>query len=514
VLAVGKEPGVLRVKLSGNPFGDIAVATSISTGTLDANATGTVQAAPGDWPSGMVQVNVKRADLAPLRPDGGKLPVAFSARATSDGKTATFDDISAVVAGSKVRGKMTASLTAPSRIEGRLDADTLDVTALLAAAAGLPKGAEDWSWSSTPFGGGMQHAVTGQVAIDAMQANLAAGLSARQFRGVLDFGDDNVTLGDVSAVVAGGKLTGTIAFKSGFDGVTARLRGALADGDVTALLPRAARPPVGGRLNVTLDLEGAGRSPASLIGSLHGAGTIALSDGHFAGLDPRAFAAVTRAVDQGLAVEAAKIENVASRTLASGRLDVERAEGKLAVGAGQIRLTDAKASGEGAELAMSGVFDLTSGTINARLVLTGSDTAAGARPDIFVALNGPVTAPGKTLDVSGLTGWLTLRAIELQSKKLEAIQAAPKPEAKVEVKPEMKPEAKPEPEPEPKPEPKPEAKPVQSAPPAATAPAKPKEAAAAKKPPAPPPHRPPPQAPSLPPPINILPLVNPPPATR
>jgi large subunit ribosomal protein L24 len=174
-------------------------------------------------------------------------------------------------------------------------------------------------------------------------------------------------------------------------------------------------------------------------------------------------------------------------------LNVKTAEGQLAIGAGQIRLTDAKASGEGADLTMSGVFDLTNGTLNARLVLTGTDTAAGARPDIFVALNGPLGAMGKTIDVSGLTGWLTLRAIDQQSKKLDAIEAAPqpKPEPKAEAKPEQKPETK-----------------TEAAPP--VVPPQPKEPAV-RKPPGQPRAVAPPSAPALPPPINILPRVDPPP---
>jgi large subunit ribosomal protein L24 len=290
--------------------------------------------------------------------------------------------------------------------------------------------------------------------------------------------------------------------------MTTRFDVSLDNADASALLPAAARPPVSGRLSAQMKLEGSGRSPATLVGSLHGDGKIALADGQVSGLDPRAFAAVTRAVDHGLPVEGAKIESVAERALASGQLNIRSAEGALTIGAGQIRLADAKASGDGADLGLSGMFDLTNGTLNARLVLTGADVAAGARPDIFLALNGPLGAPGKTIDVSGLTGWLTLRAIDQQSKKLDAIEAAPKDEPAV---------APAEPK-EPK-ESKSEAKPETATEPVPVAPSKPKEASAVKKPPAqpraaanPPPPRP--AAPALPPPISILPRIDPPPPTR
>ncbi|HEX5508885.1 MAG TPA: hypothetical protein VFX37_10315, partial [Pseudolabrys sp.] len=48
-----------------------------------------------------------------------------------------------------------------------------------------------------------------------------------------------------------------------------------------------------------------------------------------------------------------------------------------------------------------------------------------ARPDIFLAVRGPILSPSRTVDVSALAGWLTLRSVERQAKKLEAIQSTP-----------------------------------------------------------------------------------------
>jgi uncharacterized protein involved in outer membrane biogenesis len=274
--------------------------------------------------------------------------------------------------------------------------------------------------------------------------------------------------------------------KSGADGLRAQASVMVDNGDVTAMLPPAARPPLTGRLKLQAEIEGSGRSPVALVGSLHGAGNISLTGGQFSGLDPRAFGAVTKAVDQGLPVEGGKIEKLAGNALDSGQLTIKQADGELTINAGQIRLANAKASGEGADLSLSGALDLTNGTLDARLVLTGTDTAAGARPDLFVALHGPLDAPVKTIDVSALTGWLTLRAIDAQAKKLDAIESSAKPESPAE-----------------SPSPMP---PAPLFPPRQAVPAKPKESSVVKRPPAT--ARQPEQAPALPPPINILPFIN------
>jgi large subunit ribosomal protein L24 len=248
----------------------------------------------------------------------------------------------------------------------------------------------------------------------------------------LRFGRQEFAFDDMTGAVAGGRLAGQLSFRSAQDGLKARAKISLTRVDASSLLPSGARPPVTGSLAFSADVEGAGLSPVALIGSLQGSGTIALSDAQFAGLDPRAFDAVTRAVDQGLAIDAVRISDLVSKALDGGQLAVKRAEGTIAVSAGQVRLSDVTADSKDAALSLSGHLDLTDGSIDARLVLSGLGQAAGARPDIFVALKGPLAGPARSIDVSALSGWLTLRAVENQSRQLrdlENAQRQPKPQA-------------------------------------------------------------------------------------
>jgi hypothetical protein len=235
--------------------------------------------------------------------------------------------------------------------------------------------------------------------------------------------------------VAGGRLTGKLSLRTGQAGLKANMTFALAGVDAAALMPAGARPAVSGKLGLSADMEGSGLSPVALIGSLQGTGKISLTDGQFAGLDPRAFDAVTRAVDQGLPIDAIRIGDVVRKALDSGQLLVKRADGKLTISAGQTRLSEVAIDSKDAELSLSGSADLTDGSIGARLVLSGSGRAAGARPDIFMALQGPAAAPSRMIDVSALAGWLTLRAIENQTRQLRVIEgqspraAAPAPKS-------------------------------------------------------------------------------------
>ena len=298
-----------------------------------------------------------------------------------------------------------------------------------------------WVWSSEPFAGGLFGDYDGQIALKARRVDVLPRLTAREFRATLRFGKDEFALDDMTGAVAGGRLAGQLSFRSAEDGLKARARFRSPASMPPSLLPSGARPPVTGSLGFSADVEGTGLSPVALIGSLQGSGKIALDDAQFAGLDPRAFDAVTRAVDQGLAIDASRISDVVSKALDSGQLAVKRADGTISVSAGQVRLSNVTADGKDAALSLAGNLDLTDGSIDARLILSGSRQAAGTRPDIYMALKGPLAAPARSIDVSALTGWLTLRAVENQAKQLREIENAqrqlkpPAPQPKSELAP-------------------------------------------------------------------------------
>ena len=143
-------------------------------------------------------------------------------------------------------------------------------------------------------------------------------------------------------------------------------------------------------------------------------------------VDPSAFAAVIRSVDDGLPIDAARIRDRMEAALGNGALNVALAQGEIAVAAGQLRLANTAIRAKGAELGVSLGLDLSGSAIDARLVLSGapgSGALEGIRPEIALALRGPFDAPKRTLDVAAFTNWLALRAIEEKDKRIDALQS-------------------------------------------------------------------------------------------
>ncbi len=433
-VTLDNRPARLSLTAKGPLGGNLRVDGRMTAGGLDAGAGGTLRLLGDAAPVGSLALTVAAADLRSLRrPLAGQaadpLPVALAAALALDGKTLTLGDISGKVAGSAVRGRLSAVLGEPSRINGNLDIDTADASALIAAAVGLPVPAGSRSelglWSSEPFAPWALPDLTGEIRFKAARAILTPSLVARQAQAVLHFGRSEISLDDVSGTLADGRLASQLTVRTSPNGLAARAHIGLTNADATMLIPGQQRPPIVGRLGLQLDLEGAGLSPMALLGAVNGGGTLTLEGGQLDALSPKAFDTLTRAVDRGMVLDTPRIQDVTAAALAGGRLVMPRLDADVTVADGQIRLGTVIAQGQGADLALVGKFDLAQAMVDARLTLSGpaGPNSSGLRPDVFVTLKGPVGAVKRSLDVSNLAGWLTLRAVEQQASRLEAAEA-------------------------------------------------------------------------------------------
>jgi large subunit ribosomal protein L24 len=433
-VVVDRQPGFVNVVLNGKLGEDLRVGGRILAGGLDGKASGTVRIATGQEPRADLDVDIAKADVRQLGSAdgrGGALPLTLRSRVSLTERDVKLADLKGTLAGTDVRGALTFGFASGLTIAGQIEADTLNAASAIATLIGAPaetkpaRGALA-GWSAEPYGAGRFANLKGRVELKVMRATLTPSLPARQLQTALVFRGPEITLDDFEAHVAGGRLAGRLALHRGADGLAVRAHVELNTIDAAAVLPSDPRPSLDGRLSGKLILEASGLSPKALIGSLSGSGTVRLEDGYFASLNPQVFDAIIRASDQGLAVGTSKIRDIVSAALNSGRFRIPRIETTLTINAGQVRVANAVVETEGVQLGVTGSLDLIQQQIDSRLTLSGppqADNPSG-RPDIFVGLNGPVATPHRTIDVSALTGWLTIRGINQQAKKLEALEAA------------------------------------------------------------------------------------------
>jgi large subunit ribosomal protein L24 len=111
----------------------------------------------------------------------------------------------------------------------------------------------------------------------------------------------------------------------------------------------------------------------------------------------------------------------------NGRLAVPQGNAEVTIAAGQIHLTKALWRAQnGAEVSLDGTLDLNDATVDAHMTLSAQPPANAlipGRAELTIAVKGPLTAPERRLDVSTLVARLTLRAAELQTRRVESLEA-------------------------------------------------------------------------------------------
>ena len=427
IAADSNKPGQLNLAASG-PLNNLQLDSRLVAGGLDAAVKGTVQLKP-DAPNAHLRLTVTGADARPLRPKSAKpaepLPVNLAGNLAWTGSTLRLDDFSGSFAGVPARGKLALDFTAGTKIDGQIETDGFDAQAVLAALSGMAPAPDARTWSAAPFASGVLDGAEGRIELRSVRAILSPGLTLLKARGIVKFGRTEVGFTDIEGILADGQAKGQVVLSHRDSGIAANARLRLVNADAATLLASDNKPAITGRVTLQIDVEGAGLSPQTLMGSLSGDGLVSLSRAQFASLNAKVFDTATRAVDQGVALDIKKIGEIASGALEGGSLSVPFAEGVITIAHGQIRLTNLVTRAEGANLQVTGSVDLMEQSLSARLSLTASKDewrGASEQPTVSIFLSGPIKGPRRAVDVSALTAWLTLRAVELQSKQLEAIE--------------------------------------------------------------------------------------------
>jgi uncharacterized protein involved in outer membrane biogenesis len=444
LVAVDKRPARLAVAAKGPLDGDLVVDGQLTAGALNIATKGTIRVPVRASPSAELNLKVTNANIRSPRPAAGGrvaelLPASVTARLALSEGMLRFSEVAGTVAGASVGGRLALGMQQqPITVDGDIELGALDLPAAIALAIGIPaqgagaatgaSGSAPGLWPAEPFEQGLK-TLRGQIAVKSARVALTPKLAARDVRAVVRFGESELALEGIDGSIAGGRVAADLTFLRRADGLTARGRVRLAGANAAELLP--GEGALSGGLTLDVTAEGTGMSPVALVGSLAGSGSFTLENARAARLDPAAFDTVIRAVDQGLPIDAIRVRDRMDAALASGGLAVSLAEGAIAIDAGQARLSNPVVRVQRGDLAVSGSVNLTEAALDARLTLFGTGGAgvpANTRPEIGIALKGPIDAPKRTIDVAALASWLALRAVEQQSKKLDVLEGrAPVP---------------------------------------------------------------------------------------
>ena len=403
VVAVDQLPGQMTITANGPLDGAVHVNGLASAGGFSAAVDGMLHLTGDQAPTGSLHVKASAADFRPLHramtgQPGVAVPLMASATVAIAGSNLSSADLTVAAGKASLHGRLAVKLSSPLGIDGNIEADAVDAAAVSAMLLGLPNTAPGSSapWSPEPIGAGAFAAMNGAVTFKLDRAALTPDLVARDLKGVVRLQPSAITFGDIDGNLAGGRLTGELAFRHDAQKLALQGRMELAGAQAATLLASNTNA-IDGLITVKLQGDSLGLSPDGLVGSLHGNGTISLRDARFAGIDTAAFDAATRAADQSASINAPKIRAAVGAAMENGRLTVPEGNAELTIAAGQIHLSNAVLYAQnGAELSLDGMLDLNEAAIDAHMTLSAQPAANAlipGRPEFAIAVKGPLAAP-------------------------------------------------------------------------------------------------------------------------
>jgi large subunit ribosomal protein L24 len=321
-----------------------------------------------------------------------------------------------------LRGRVALILGDEKNIDGEIGLDTLD----LAPAFALAIGAAGHD-AAEPLGSGLSKGWRGRIAFQALRGTLPGGGELRPISGVLRGDGQSLSFEAITGGIGGGEASANIDARQTGNGIALNARVQLRGVEGAALRYRGLTMPAG-RASMQMTLASHGRSASALAGAMSGSGTVTLESAAVAGLDPRAFDAAIRASDGGQATDDVKLRQIVERVLSAGALSVKSAQIPFSIGDGRIRVGATTLDAEGARAIVSGGYDIPADQADIRASLASKAAgSASSRPEIQLFAAGPPDALDRTVDVAALSSWLAVRAIDRETRRLDAIERGEPP---------------------------------------------------------------------------------------
>jgi large subunit ribosomal protein L24 len=419
-IAVGEGTAQFEGSVSGTWRAPLRLSARMWGPGIDAEAQGTADPW-ADTPKASVDLKIRSVNLAPLfglKPaDTYAKDIRLFGHASLAGNKLSFDDVDSIVAGSRLRGHLALTLDAQKQVEGEIGLDALD----LASAFALAIGGEGRD-AAEPLGAGLLKGWRGRIAFQALGGKLASGLELRPVSGAVRSDGQSLVFDTIKGKIGGGDATANIDARQDPNGISLIAHLDLVGADGAALHYRGLKMPAG-RTSLQMTLSSQGRSASALLGAVSGGGIVKLESGTITGLDPRAFDVAIRASDSNQVSDDNKLRQVMESALSAGELPVALAEFPFTIQDGRLHVDATTLEAQGARAKISGGYDLPADQADIRITLTSTTQGAdGARPEVQLFTVGSPDKLNRTVDVSPLSRWLALRAIDRETRRLDLLE--------------------------------------------------------------------------------------------
>ncbi|MEP9366195.1 AsmA-like C-terminal region-containing protein [Xanthobacter sp. VNH20] len=403
-----------------------------------ATAKGPVKVAADGTLQPRLAMRLDGADVAKLflaaapAAEDGPVPAALGFTLSRAGGAWQLDELKGLLGGAPLSGAVAIEGGEVPRLTGRLDLDTLSLPRLLGMWGARSIGSEvgNGPWSAARFTPAPAAPVALMLDLTTRRLDLNGTYALQGAKGRLQARDATLDLRDLSGSIGGGTLSGNLTLRRRPDMVAAEGHLGLDGVDFAALFqPLSPRAPPAGRLSLSVDMGGVGRSPLALVQSLSGQGTLGVQALEIPGADPRAIESVLADTATGAPPDERRVVQMFDRALARGPLKLSALDSTVSLVNGVVRLSTARAQADGARATFSGTLDLPRLYLDGTLDLEAAE-AGGAVPGGSISWRGPIAAPERRVAAPALVAAISMRAIERETRRLEERQGlVPAPSA-------------------------------------------------------------------------------------
>ncbi|WP_310294676.1 AsmA-like C-terminal region-containing protein [Rhizobium sp. BE258] len=425
----------LKVQVTDSDPADASLA--FATDRTSFTASGKVDVRPENFMNGQIGISLESADLDPylimngiaLPQLGTGLPFGLQTTATIDGGKIVFSDLKGHAADNKFSGGLT--------VDRKADKTT--------ATGDLSLDRADAIWLGETVYGPMTDAATGNLTTQGLgqpvfkDTDVNLKFSAKQFwpgwsGAINDFSStiaykgDELQLNGMQGNWDSGKLSGNMLFTNADGTGFFQTKLALADADLGGVIwARDGTPVASGKFGLSMSSEASGKTMTELASSLTGSGELRLGDTSVRGLNLAILAPLLSATDPMKdQLNAGKVHPIVETLLNNGEAKLPPLGIPFNITDGVLRVQNVTVANDLAKVTGNAQIDLPQERVNASLDIglnPGNEALSGADPALRLDFSGLLASPGRTMDVTDITGYLSLRAFERERRRVERLQA-------------------------------------------------------------------------------------------
>ncbi|KQV28290.1 hypothetical protein ASC97_08135 [Rhizobium sp. Root1203] len=425
----------LKVQAEGTDPADAAL--TFATDRTSFTASGKVDVRPQTFMNGQMAVSLESADLDPylvmngvgVPQMGTGLPFKLTTTATVDGDKIAFANIAGHAADNEFSGALSLDRKAEkTTATGDLALSKADAVWLGEAVYGPMTDAATGNLSAAPLGLPVFKDMDVNVTLSAKQFWPGWSSPITDFTSAVAYKGDELQLNAIKGGWDGGTVDGNARFTNAGGTGFFQTKLALADADLGGVVwPRDGAPVANGKFGMSLSMEASGKSMKEIASSLNGSGELRLGDTSVRGLNLGMLAPLLAATDPMQdQLNAGKVHPIVETLLNNGEAKLPPTAIPFNVTDGVLRVQNVTVATDQAKVTGNAQIDLPQERITASLNINlnpGGEALPGAEPAVRLDFSGVLGSPGRVMDVTDITGYLSLRAFERERRRVERLQS-------------------------------------------------------------------------------------------